>query len=280
MEYLDVEGKEMPLVGLGCFSLHGKVLIESLTTALEEGYELFDTAFKYDNEKEIGRCITSNTIKREGIIIQTKVCARQLLGSKMLFWLDKKSISSAFEYSCKRLGRDYIDVYLIHSPFVKVANYYKKLVELKDAGKIGIIGVCNFNREQLQTIKSVTGGFPMFNQIEIHPYHNSKELVAFCRDNGIVVEARSPFAHGDALHDWLANEALQKIANEYNKSVPQIILRWVTQQNVIALPRSKTSQHIKDNINIFDFSLTGTQVSVIDKLNRDQSYGFVSSVNL
>ena len=279
MEYLNIEGTKIPLVGLGCFALHGRALTESLAIALEEGYEFFDTAFKYDNEKEMGKYFTSNNIYRENIIIQTKVCARQLLGSKILWGVDKRSISSAYEYSCRLLGRSYIDVYLVHSPFVKVANYYRELVKLKDDGKIGIIGVCNFTREQLQAVKLATGIYPMLNQIEVHPYHNSKELVAFCKDNGIIVEARSPFSHGDALHDWLTNKVLQKIAKEYNKSVPQIILRWITQQNIIALPRSKTFQHIKDNINIFDFDLTSTQVSVLDRLNRNQSYGFISTIN-
>lgn len=279
MEYLDVADRKIPLIGFGTFSLHGKMLRECLITALGEGYELFDTAFKYDNEKEIGLCFIQKGIKRENVLIQTKVCARQVLGSKAWLWLDRAPVSSAYKHSCNQLGVDYIDVYLIHSPFMKAAYYYKKLLGFKDKGKIGMIGVCNFSIEQLQNVKSVTGTFPMLNQVEIHPYHHPKELIAFCKDNGIVIEARSPFAHGDALHEWMANRVLQKMAKEYNKSVPQIILRWITQQNIIALPRSKTFQHIKDNLNIFDFNLTEAQMALIDKLNRNQSYGFISYIN-
>ncbi len=118
----------------------------------------------------------------------------------------------------------------------------------------------------------------MLNQIEIHPYHSSKELISFCQDNGIIVEARSPFAHGDALKDWGSDRILQNLSTEYQKTVPQIILRWITQQKVVVLPRSTTQKHIKDNINIFDFKMTESQLLMIDKLNRNQSFGIISKL--
>ncbi len=275
MDYLQLNDTQMPLVGLGCFMLHGKVLEDTLTCALQEGYELFDTAFKYSNEKEIGLFFTS---QKSAKIIQTKVCARQLLGSSTYLWLNKGSIAQSYNNARKRFAGNSIDVFLIHSPFPKVEKYYKALLQLQEKEEIKIIGVCNFNIDQLKKIKDTTGVFPMLNQIEIHPYHSSKELISFCQDNGIIVEARSPFAHGDALKDWGSDRILQNLSTEYQKTVPQIILRWITQQKVVVLPRSTTQKHIKDNINIFDFKMTESQLLMIDKLNRNQSFGIISKL--
>lgn len=277
MEYIELNESKLPLVGLGTFSQHGEVLRKTITTSLEAGVNYFDTAFKYQNEKEIGQILRCSKI--DNVMLQSKVCAKQLLGSKRWLWLDKESVEKAYKNTCKRLEKDSIDVFLLHSFMQGQEMFYEQLMRLRDHKAVKIIGVCNFGIEQLEQLKQKVGEYPMLLQAEIHPYHSQKGLIGFCKQNNITLEARSPFAHGDVMNEWESDKDLISISNHYGKSIQQIILRWIVQQGIIAMPRSSNPKHIVDNYKIFDFSLTNEEMTSIDKLNRNQSFGFVSKSN-
>ena len=138
-----------------------------------------------------------------------------------------------------------------------------------------MLGVSGYSIDQLQIIKDYCGVYPMVNMLELHPYHSSRTLVDFCKENDIRLIARSPFAHGEIIPLLSADKDIVNIAREYGRSVPQIILRWIIQQGVIALPRSKDINHLQENINVFDFELTSHNMSVIDMKNKDLSFGVV-----
>jgi len=277
MEYISVGETKLPLVGLGTFSQHGEVLSESITAFLDAGGKYFDTAFKYQNEAAIGQMLKCTNV--ENVVLQSKVCAKQLLGSKKWLWLDKESVQKAYKNSCKRLQKDSIDVFLLHSVMRDYERFYEQLMFLRDRKMVKVIGVCNFGIEQLEQLKVKVGEYPMLLQAEIHPYYSQKELISFCNQNNIVLEARSPFAHGDVIQEWNDNSILKQIAECHNKTIEQIVLRWIVQQNVIAVPRSSNPVHIKENTEIFDFTLTNGQMNAIDGLNQNRSFGYVSTLN-
>lgn len=278
MEYIKINESKLPLVGLGTFSQHGEVLSNSITTSLRAGVNYFDTAFKYQNEREIGEILRYSNI--DNIVLQSKVCAKQLLGSKKCLWLDKESVEKAYKNTCKMLQRDTIDVFLLHSYMHDQEKFYEQLMRLRDHKAVKVIGVCNYAKDQLEKIKMKVGEYPMLLQAEIHPYHSQKELITFCKQNNIVLEARSPFAHGDVMQEWNENPTLKQIAEYHKKTIAQIILRWIIQQDIIAMPRSSNSVHIKENTEIFDFELTNNQMNAIDGLNQNRSFGYVSTLNI
>lgn len=278
MEYINLFETKLPLVGLGTYSQHGEVLRKSITTSLEVGINYFDTAYKYQNEKEIGRILKYSNI--DSIVLQSKVCARQLLGSKKWLWLDKESVEKSYKKTCKRLEKDSIDVFLLHSVIQGQEKYYEQLMRLRDHKAVKVIGVCNFGIDQLEQIKKRVGEYPMLLQAEIHPYHSQKELIRFCKQNNILLEARSTFAHGDMIREWNDNPTLKQIAEYHKKTIPQIILRWIVQQDIIAMTRSSNPIHIKENTEIFDFELLDNQMSAIDSLNQNRSFGYVSTLNI
>lgn len=276
MEYIDIDGTKLPMVGLGTYSQHGKTLCRSLTTSLDAGVNYFDTAFKYHNEKELGDFLKRSNI--DDVLLQSKVCEKQLYGSKKWLWLDKETVEKAYRGTCKRLKHNSIDVFLLHSAMKGFEKYYEQLMVLRDHKVVKIIGVCNFGINLLERLKNSVGEYPMFLQAEIHPYHSQKELIAYCQNNNIVVQARSPFAHGDVLCEWSNNELLKQIARFHNRTVAQIILRWIIQQGVLALPRSSNPIHIKENSEVFDFSLNNDQMNIIDGFNQNRSFGYVSTL--
>lgn len=260
-------------IGLGTFPMKGEALRNALSAAVSNGYGLIDTAFKYQNETEIGEYLSNYN----QVLIQTKFSVTQLSYKKFL-WLKygRKTTKDAIEGSMKRLREQCLDVYLLHSPSNGYVNFYGDLKEFRKQNKVKVIGVCRFNERQLQDIKDKHGEYPTINQIEVHPFHSNKRLIDFCKEHEIVVEARSLFAHGDALNELTQSNILQKIAKEYGKSVPQIIIRWIIQQGLIAIVKSGMPDHIRDNSEVFDFCLTEKEMSLIDTMNRNQSFGYVS----
>jgi diketogulonate reductase-like aldo/keto reductase len=262
-------------IGLGTFPLKGETLQNALTAAVNNGYGLIDTAYKYQNETEIGNFLCNNN----HIVVQTKLSVTQLSYKKFL-WLKfgNKSIKNAIEGSMERLRKQSLDVYLLHSPAKDYVDLYGDLKEFRTHNKVKAIGVCRFNEHQLQDIRNKHGEYPTINQIEVHPFCSNKRVIDFCKKNGIVVEARSLFTHGDAMQELMQSDILNGIAKEYNKSVPQIIVRWVIQQGLVAIVKSCTPNHIKENVDVFDFCLTDKQMSMIDSMNRNQSFGVKSKV--
>ncbi len=277
MNTISIGGLEVSQVGLGTFPLKGEVLETTMDYAINNGYTLIDTAYKYKNETEIGSFLAAGNVREQPIIVQTKFSATQLSYKKFL-WMKygRKTTKDAIIGSMKRLQKDCLDIYLLHSPSKGYVDYYGDLIKYRDQGMVKVIGVCKFDEQQLKDIKNAYGEYPSINQIEVHPYYTNKRVIEFCKDNGIAIEARSLFTHGDALNEIMQSESLQNIAEEYNKSIPQIIIRWTVQQGLVALVKSQTISHIKENVDVFDFCLTEKQMSSIDSMNRDKSYGYKS----
>ena len=275
MNSVNAGGLELPQIGLGTFPLKGEALLNALTTAVSNGYDLIDTAFKYQNETEIGSFLNNNN----HVIVQTKFSVTQL-SYKRFLWLKygRKTTKDAIDGSMQRLQKQCLDVYLLHGPMNGFVEYYGDLKKFREQDKVKVIGVCRFDEQRLRDIKNKHGEYPTINQIEVHPFYTNKRVIGFCKENGIVVEARSLFTHGDAMQELMQSEILNVIAKEYGKSIPQVIVRWVVQQGLVAIVKSGTTSHIIDNVDVFDFCLTDKQMAMIDSMNRDQSFGCISNV--
>lgn len=272
MEYVGNNNIKLPLIGLGTYSIHGKQLESLISEAIALGYSLFDTASKYENERDFKGVLQSE----RDLIVQSKIHADPLKGRKRFLYLDKKSVRKSFLLSSGKMNRK-PDVYFLHSPFIGYEKHFNDLLVMRDKGDIKAVGICNINLEQLQALIKTENKKPDIIQVEIHPYHNNKALIDYCYEQGVLVEARSPFAHGDALAEWENNGELTKIALNHGKSVPQVILRWIIQQEVTAIVRSTNYVHLKDNLDLFDFKLTDKEMNQLYSINKDKTYGFVSS---
>ena len=267
-------GIEIPVLGLGTFSMFGDILNSSIKMAVQSDISLIDTAYKYKNERDISEAISH--IERERIFLQSKVCYAQLKGRLSRLYLDKQSVARAYKQSCRQLNVERLDAYLLHSYFDGCEKHYKELIRLREKGDVSIIGICNANISQLERIYNSTKEYPMILQAEIHLFNSQKPLIEFCKSHNIIIEARSPFAHGDAMSEWMNHGTLQRIAEKHDKTIPQIILKWLIQQNIIVVFRSSDLQHIRSNSSIFDFMLSKEDMKAMDDLNQDKSYGFIS----
>ena len=277
MEYKRLNDVQIPMVGLGTYTLHGRDLYHVLDEYGTSDIMLIDTAFKYQNETEIGQYLQDNHIQREKVVLQTKLSVVEQNPIKIMgIPMFRKSPRQTLMGGGKRLCVNKVDIYLLHSPSNGYEKRYAAIAKLRNKGLVTLTGVCSFNIKQLADIYNICGEYPQINQIELHPYYSNKNVIDFSKEHNIQLEARSPFAHGDVMEEWMANPILTDIAHDHHKTVPQIILRWIVQQDIIALPRSKNPQHVKENINIFDFTLDETQMRKIDSLNRDQSFGYKS----
>ncbi len=270
MEYYTFEnGVKLPLIGMGTYPLTGDVLKMSMLSAYKIGYRLFDTATAYNNEADIGSIIKNSDFDVRTLFITSKVSKVVLGGRRRFFYLNKKSVNKAYHESCMRLGVDKVNAYLIHSPFEDCARHYESLMNLYDDGLVDVIGVSNFNIEELLQLKKKCGRFPMMNQTEISPYNNERDLIIFCQDHGIHVQAYSPFGRGLLVQELLNDKILIEIAERYNKSVAAIVLRFIVQQGCSTIPRSSNEDRLKENYNIFDISLSKEDMSSIFRLNKN-----------
>lgn len=262
-------GGSLPLVGLGTYTLHDAQLFEA---ASQMGYKLFDTAAKYGNEKELALGVK----EKNDVFIISKVHDILYLGRRRFFHLDKKNIRTCFKESTKRMRGKNPDALLLHSVFNKYVEAYNELIELYESGDIKAIGICNcLIIDDLKHIKKQCGQYPMINQIEVHPYFYPKKLIEFCHENGIVVIARSPLAHGDILEDL--HSKLIDIERRYLCTTAQLVLRWLTQKNIVVIPRTSNMVHLKENLSIFNFTLSVDDMREMDTLNIDRSFGFFSN---
>ena len=278
MEYKNIGGLSLPMIGLGTFPMKGEVLNNALSCAVNCGYELIDTAFKYQNETDIGRFLNDerNSIRR--IFVQTKFSVTQLSYKKFLgIKYGRKTINDGINGSREKLHMECLDVYLLHAPSNGFEEFWGEMIRFREEGKARIIGVCRFDEKQLQVIKDKYGEYPMINQIEVHPFYTNKKLIDFCKSHNIAVEARSVFTHGDALDELLNNTILKRIAVEHGKTIPQVVIRWLVQQGLIAIVKSETAEHLHENIDALEFCLSDSELAIIDSINRDQSFGCVSS---
>ncbi|MFF3025548.1 aldo/keto reductase [Gottfriedia sp. NPDC057948] len=255
-------GVKMPRLGLGVFKVsEGEEVVESVKAAIRNGYISIDTAAIYKNEEGVGQAIKESGIAREELFVTSKV------------WNSDQGYETtlqAFETSLNLLGLDYLDLYLIHWPGVdKYKDTWKALEKLYKDGRVRAIGVSNFQIHHLQDLLSDCDIKPMVNQVEFHPHLTQKELLAFCKNEGIQMEAWSPLKRGQLLEE----PVLTKIAHKYNKSVAQVILRWDLQNDVVTIPKSIKENRIIENANIFDFELTQEDMENIDALNQDSRAG-------
>lgn len=256
------DSTKMPIVGFGTYKATEQEGAESVKHALQSGYRLIDTASAYENEKAVGKGIKASGVNREEVKVTTKLW-RENLGYE--------STKKEFENSLNRLSLDYIDLYLIHWP-ANSKNYdnwqktnaetWRAMEELQSAGKIKTIGVSNFFEEHLKALFKTANVVPAVNQIEFHPGYWQPELVEYCKTYNIAVESWSPLARGKVFD----NETLKNIAKAHNTSVAKICLRWIVQHNVIVIPKSTTNKRIEENIKLFDFELSNSEMHQINEL--------------
>lgn len=255
-------GITIPSLGLGVYKVEeGKEIEETVSYALNLGYRLIDTAAFYDNEEGVGRAIRNSTIPREEIFVTTKI------------WNSDQGYEEtlqAFEKSFQKLNIDYIDLLLVHWPVKgKYLNTYRALEELYKQKKVRAIGVSNFTIEYLQDLLAHSTIKPVLNQVELHPKLSQKELIAYCKEHDIQVQAWSPIARGAVLNEPLIVE----LAKKYKKSTAQIILRWHLQNDVLIIPKSTNKERLKSNASIFDFELLKEDMQKIDALNENKRFG-------
>ncbi|EEK70814.1 YtbE (Aldo/keto reductase YtbE) [Bacillus mycoides] len=259
-------GVEMPWFGLGVFKVEdGPELVEAVKVAIKEGYRSIDTAAIYGNEKAVGEGIRVGIkeagISREDLFITSKVWNADQ---------GYETTLTAYEESLKKLELDYLDLYLVHWPVEgKYKDSWRALETLYKEERVRAIGVSNFQIHHLQNVMKDAEIKPMINQVEYHPRLTQKELQAFCKEQGIQMEAWSPLMQGQLLD----NETLQEVADKYGKTTAQIILRWDLQNEVVTIPKSTKEQRIIANANIFDFELTKEDMEKIDALNQNHRVG-------
>ena len=246
----------MPMVALGVWGINNSKIEQVISWALEADYRHIDTAKAYKNEEGVGMAIRNSNISRKEIFVTTKIFLQDY------FWAEK-----AFNESLKKLGLEYVDLYLIHHPFLGWKKAWKTLEKMYKDGRVRAIGVSNFGIKEIEEIKKDGGILPMVNQVEISPFLNRQKLVDYCRSQNIVVEAYSPLTRGKRLED----EVLNSLAKKYNKSSAQIIIRWGLQLGLVMLPKSENKDHIESNINVFDFEIGDDDMEKLKLLNENFS---------
>ncbi|PFP24674.1 aldo/keto reductase [Bacillus sp. AFS073361] len=255
-------GVKMPWVGLGVFKVNeGEEVVQSVKAAIKNGYISIDTAAIYKNEEGVGQAIKESGVPREELFITSKV------------WNSDQGYEStlaAFETSLNKLGTEFLDLYLIHWPGKnKYKDTWKALEKLYKDGRVRAIGVSNFLVHHLEDLISTAEIKPMVNQVEFHPHLTQKELLAYCKKEGIQMEAWSPLKQGQLLNE----PVLEDLAHKYNKSVAQVILRWDLQHGVVTIPKSIKEHRIIENADLFDFELSAEDMEKIDGLNQDSRAG-------
>ena len=257
-------GIEMPILGFGVFQIPNESECEqAVIDAIKTGYRLIDTAASYQNETAVGNAIKKSEVPRNELFITTKLWASDM---------GYENTKLAFQKSIDKLQLDYLDLYLIHQPYGDVFGSWKAMQELYHEGKIKAIGVANFHPDRVIDLIINSGFTPAVNQIETHPFHQQIETHQFLTDNNVQIQSWGPFAEGK--NDIFNNETLKTIAVKYNKSVAQIILRWLTQRGIIAIPKSVRKERMKENFDIFTFELSETEMQTITTLDNKTSLFF------
>ncbi len=247
-------GIEIPLLGLGCWDMWDKECETAVSAALEIGYRMIDTAAMYGNEAEVGNAIKSSGIRRDELFIQTKVNN-----------VDQgyHSTMRAYDQSLRKLKLDYVDAYLVHWPIKgKRKETWQALEKIYEEGRVRSIGVCNYLKPFLEELDEYSTVVPVINQCEMYPFLYDLSFVQACQDRSILLQAWSPLIRGK-MHD---HPTLEMISKKYHKTVAQILLRWALDHGFSTIPKSSNTQRLKENFDLFDFSLSKEDLEALDRL--------------
>lgn len=259
-------GYEMPVLGIGTWELTGEKCKKAVATALKLGYTHIDTADYYHNHKDVGEVIKN--FDRKKLFITTKVQGSDL---------DYDSVLKECNKALRELKTDYIDLYLIHWPNLSIPleETLKALKKLVDDKKVRSIGISNFTIKRMKEAIKKSKLPISVNQVEYHPYLNQEELLNSCKENKVVLTAYSPLARGDILDDKL----LKEIAKKYNKTVSQVVLRWLVQKGTIVIPKASSETHIKENMDIFSWKISGKDMEKINSIRKKERIVDLEFVN-
>ncbi|HBW50886.1 MAG TPA: 2,5-diketo-D-gluconic acid reductase [Herpetosiphon sp.] len=257
-------GIAMPILGFGVFQITDAAECErAVSDAIQTGYRLIDTAAVYGNEAAVGAAIARSGVAREDLFVTTKL------------WIQDtgyEQTKAAFERSLQRLGLDYLDLYLIHQPYGDIYGAWRAMEELYQAGRIRAIGVSNFHPDRVMDLIVHNQVPPAVNQIETHPFQQQIDTQQFLQQQGVQIESWGPFAEGK--HAIFQNELLAGIAATHQKTVAQVILRWLTQRGVVAIPKSVRKERMEENFNVFDITLSPEEMAAISTLDTKTSSFF------
>ncbi|MBD9366892.1 MAG: aldo/keto reductase [Leuconostoc mesenteroides] len=261
-------GIEMPLLGFGVFQVQEKgAAKQAVLDAIKTGYRLIDTAASYGNEREVGEAIleaiNQGIVKREELFVTSKMWVQDV---------SAQQATAAIQSSLQRLNLDYLDLYLIHQPYNDVFGAWRAMESAYRSGQLKAIGVSNFDIAQLTNLAEFSDIKPMLNQIEVNPFQQNKKDITYFSQYGVQVEAWAPFAEGK--NDLFSNILLRKIADKHHKSIAQIVLRWLTQRNIIVVAKSVKPERMAQNLDIFDFKLTHQELAEIETLDTNSSQFF------
>ncbi|MGW6095643.1 aldo/keto reductase [Streptomyces sp. NPDC055157] len=257
-------GVEMPILGFGVYQIPADQTEQAVSEALAAGYRLLDTAAAYGNEEAVGRAIKNSGIPREDLFVTTKLWIQDTPA--------QDNTKRAFETSLNKLGLDYLDLYLMHQPYGDVYAQWRAMEDLNREGRAKAIGVANFYPDRLLDLIINNEITPQVNQIETHPFFQRADYQELMRENNVQIQSWGGFAEGK--NDLFTNPLLAEIGEKYGKSVAQVVLRWLTQRGVVAIPKSVRAERMAENFDIFDFELTDDQMAAISTLNTGTSLFF------
>jgi 2,5-diketo-D-gluconate reductase A len=265
MEQVDLNNNvKMPILGFGVFQVPDPIECErAVLDALHAGYRLIDTAASYMNEEAVGKAVRRSGVARDDIFLTTKVWVQDAGYEKT---------KQAFDRSLRRLGLDSLDLYLIHQPYGDVFGAWRAMEELRREGRVRAIGVANFAPDRLMDLMVNSGVVPAVNQIETHPFNPQVETQKFLQDHGVQLESWGPFAEG--RNDIFSNATLRSVAAPHGKTVAQVILRWLIQRGIVAIPKSVRKERIVENFDVFDFVLSPEEMAAITGLGTGVSSFF------
>ena len=253
-------GDELPMVGLGTWNIEGNDLRNSLRAGLDAGYTHVDTAEGYHNEATIGEVLAEENVDRDDLFLTSKVLPKNL---------GYESVIESCKQSLDKLGTDYLDLYLIHwpNPAISVRETLSAMAHLKEDGLVRNVGVSNFDTYQLSAALHVSPVDIAVNQIEFHPWLQRPDLVDMCHEHDVAIEAAAPLGRTELFED----DVLQELAEQYDRSVPQIALRWAVERGVTVLPKSSSPEHVRANLDLFDWDIDEADLERIDDLDRDEA---------
>jgi 2,5-diketo-D-gluconate reductase B len=250
-----VKGVEVPALGLGTWRLEGERCREVVEAALELGYRHVDTAQAYGNERQVGAAIEAADVDREDVFLTTKVFGRDAR---------YEDARRSAEESIQRIGVDEVDLLLLHwpNPLVDLEETMRALCELREEGKTRHVGVSNFSRSRLERAREVADCPVFADQVQCHPYRPKRGLASYCVEEDLLLTAYSPLGHGGVVDD----ESLAAVGESYGKTAAQVALRWATQrENVVAIPKTTSREHLAENLEVFDFELTDAEMALVEQ---------------